>query len=335
MDVCSQCGARHPGRQPCAICGGPGAVSAPEPTERLSLVGISSQFQCRSCGQLAPINHLHLTRSILCLCCGQQQVFDPTLWAEGLNMAHAVGDLAGPEPEGRSRHARIAIDAINPYRKGIVQEYTLNEQSIVGGLHEHRSLFLKIFPGHPLCEQCLKPLRVEQRPGQTLETRCSGCRQSGTYRAPDTRLLRLARPDALRGVISSAERQDRPEVRIVEGSTTAGITCSGCGAPLSLDGGEELITCRFCTLVSRIPDRLRAGHVTDPTPAVWWVAFSGPSQTRQDLLSGAQAQALDEPVRDETPGAAIKTRRLLAGLAFPGAALAIVAAFAAAMRFWG
>jgi hypothetical protein len=333
VKVCQQCGARSLPGSPCGVCGEDARISAPAPTERRAFVGVRCRFQCRSCGRLSPINHLHLTRSILCMCCGQEQVFDPTLWREGLDLVHAVADLSGPEPEGRQQHPRIAIDAINPLRdlgaSRIIAEHTTNETGLVGGIQQHRSLLLEAFPGHPLCPDCRRPL--EAQAGAGLTTRCSGCGHTDRWLSPDPRLLSMTRPDALLGVLSEVERADRPEVRVTPGATQ-GITCSGCGAPLSLTGGETIITCRFCTLVSRVPERLRAGRGGEPTVSVWWLALRGPSPLRDALLHGSSQRDIATPDPDPAPPAALRLRRQLAGLAFPAAALLIVAAFVAAVR---
>ncbi|MFT5679952.1 MAG: hypothetical protein ACI8RZ_000857 [Myxococcota bacterium] len=293
------------------------------------------RFQCRSCGRLSPINRLHLTRSIRCLCCGQEQIFDPTLWGEGLDLAHAVADLAGPEPEGRTEHPRIAIDALNPHRdigvSRIIAEHTINETTIQRGVHHHRSLLLEAFPGHPLCADCHQPLTVRPGSGE-LTTRCPGCDRETRWMSPDDQLLSMSRPAALLGVLSDVERNDHPEVRITPGDAQ-GITCSSCGAPLSLTGAETIITCRFCTLVSRVPKQLRTGQSADPVVSVWWLALSGPSPLRESLLTGAEQRDIEAPAPDPSPSAPLRMRRLLAGLAFPAAALLIVLGMAAAAQF--
>lgn len=267
------------------------------------------------------------------MCCGQEQIFDPTLWREGLDLAHAVADLAGPEPEGRQAHPRIAIDALNPHRDigltRLIAEHTLNETTTQGGVHQHRSLLLEAFPGHPLCTDCRQPLAV--RPGAGLTTRCPGCDRESRWLTPDERLLPMSRPKALLGVLSDVERGDRPAVRFTDGSAQ-GITCSSCGAPLSLTGAETVVTCRFCALVSRIPEQLRAGHSDELEVSVWWLAISGPSPLRDALRTGAAQRDITTPQPDPSPPAPQRLRRLLADLAFPAAALLIVAGAAAAAR---
>lgn len=325
MLVCRECGARAlPGSSGCGICGSREApIRAPAPTAERYFVGIRARFQCRSCGQMSPIDSLHLQRSIVCLCCGQVQAFEIDLWKEGAHAAQAVGDLAGPEHEGRDRDPLVAIDAINPLRDiGVTRsshEHQRNDTAIVEGVHQRRSLFVEAFPGHPLCETCHHPVRVYVRRSE-IQTRCPECGEEATYKNPSAII------SGMQGVMDEVHRTDRPEVVVSDGRAK-GLSCSSCGGPLEVEPGALLVKCGFCRLVSRVPDRVRANTLANPRPAVWWMIFGGRSAQRQALMRGPaedNRREIEPPPTDPKPPSLVRLRQAVGVWGIPLLILVVV-----------
>ncbi|MEL6342317.1 MAG: hypothetical protein AAFV53_04245 [Myxococcota bacterium] len=280
---------------------------------------------------MSPIDHLHSDRSIICLCCGQVQGFNVELWKEGVAAAQAVGDLAGPEPEGRTKHPRLSIAAVNPLqgigRDRPSREFHRNDAQTVDGVVTRNSLFVDAFPGHPLCTRCKQPVQVTAING-AAETRCS-CGEVARYTAPRSVI------PGLQGVIDEVHREGRPDV-VTSGGHAEGLSCSSCGGPLSITEGSQLTKCGFCGLVSRIPDRVRASRLANPSPEVWWMVFSGPSQERQVLLQGGEGvspQAIEDPQVDKTPPPSVRMRRIAGVFGIPLALLVVVGVVASAIEF--
>src|SRR5260221_8760495 len=113
MPMCGSCGLIAPRRCPvCVRCGASFAerpMGAPRLDANGYWVAVRCTFQCRSCNFAAPLDQLDIDGSVECAYCGLRQRFEPSTWTEALEFAHAVGDLSGPEPEGRYPDASVWI----------------------------------------------------------------------------------------------------------------------------------------------------------------------------------------------------------------------------------
>src|SRR5262245_44848647 len=117
--VCKTCGVVAPvNGTACEVCRAPLAqvrVAAPAlPNDQYWAAGRAA-FTCNSCRFLAPLDSLDADGAVECAHCGLRQRFDIEDWQPALELAHAVADLAGPNPEGRSPHPAIWIGSDNPY----------------------------------------------------------------------------------------------------------------------------------------------------------------------------------------------------------------------------
>ena len=309
-EICPSCGVIAPrSRRSCSLCEAPLDSRQPIPTsaDGSHWVAIRSFFQCRSCGHLSPLNHLDLDGSVQCHHCGLDQAFDVESWHDGLEHAHAVGDLAGPAPEGLHPHPRISIIGCNPMaRVGVdltLSEFALSGMASGDGMVLARSLKVEAGPGHPLCPACKVPLKVAVQGDQTA-TRCERCGKSAEYALPD-RARALC--EGVRGIMADDMRSDRPPVKAELSGGVLALTCPGCGAGLQGADVGKTVSCTFCNTVSRVPDRLALRYMDrKPVPETWWLQFEGPSPARRALEDTStlsdeakkKAEVTQTPARD-------------------------------------
>jgi transcription elongation factor Elf1 len=306
MDICAGCGVIAPrDGSACTVCSADFAESrtrAAARTDDAYWVAVRCRFQCRSCGHLSPLNHLDMDGTVVCLRCGLSQIFDVASWDDGLNHAHAVGDLAGPELEGRHPNARISIAERNPF-KDIGRTHTSAELAqsgmrIAEGMMHTQSLRVEASPGQPLCDHCRRPLNG-QLVSQTRATAgCVACGTTATYELPERALPMCA---SIKAVIAEEQSTDRRDAKIDEhGSGGAvAIRCPNCDAALSVTGTSQIVTCEYCKASARIPSAtLHQLGFADPQPLIWWMLFAGRSRARDEL---EQEQQRPEPTPRVAP----------------------------------
>jgi hypothetical protein len=292
--ICRQCGVVAPLQgHTCEVCKQPLAqvrVAAPAHAPDHAWVAVRCGFTCNSCRFLAPLDALDADGAVECGHCGLRQRFDTELWREGLAFAHAVGDLAGPAPEGRNPHPVLWIGSENRHvDTGVTRTF---EQATFG------VLAIDAAPGHPVCGRCREPLGVSvPRPG-AVETHCPRCGDRAVHALSDGARSLLP---ALTAAVSEELRSDRPKARAA--ATSAGVvslSCPSCGAPLELVERGTVHTCRYCRASCIVPHQSVARALARPAePAVWWLFFHGLSEERRALQSA--------PAEDEaSPGQAAK-----------------------------
>lgn len=298
MPICLGCGVIAPERgTECEVC----RLNLPTTDRRARAprligdrfwVAVRCQFQCRVCGHLSPLDFLDADGSVDCMSCGVAQAFDVTAWTDGLAHAHAVGDLSGPEPEGRFPDPSIAIAGRNPFaRIGIDAtraQVQLTGTTISGGMVIGRSLLVDASPGHPLCQLCRGLLTVERAHGGALSMRCQACQEDRQYRIADAA---QAVSDGLLGAVADQHRADSRDARIdrSEGGALV-IRCPNCAGAVSVSAASSAIDCQYCHVLLRIPNAAFQGLGRGvPEPLLWWLLFQGPSAQRAELLAGQSA----------------------------------------------
>jgi hypothetical protein len=289
--ICRHCGVVAPveGRA-CEVCQQPlDAVRAAAPAQPVdhAWVAVRCGFTCNSCRFLAPLDSLDADGAVECAHCGLRQRFEVERWQSALEFAHAVGDLAGPGPEGRNPHPVLWIGSENPHvQTGITRAF---EQSTFGTLAVDAS------PGHPVCGRCREPLALSARAG-AVDTQCPRCGDQATHTVSSA-AVGLYPP--LVAVVSEEHRSDRPKAKAQ--STAAGVmalSCPSCGAPLELTETGTVQTCRYCRASCIVPHQSVARALSrTPEPAVWWLYFQGPSAERRRLQGAPDRE-------DGGPGAA-------------------------------
>jgi RNase P subunit RPR2 len=296
--VCPGCGRIAPlQRDTCAVCDAEldEAHEVPDRKDRAYAVAVRCQFQCRQCGKLAPLNHLDVDGSVVCVHCELDQAFDVDVWKAGLRHAHGVGDLAGPALEGRHPHERFSIVGANPGASIGTTETTStlteNSKRNVDGIELMRSLRIEASPGHPLCPACHVPLDVTLDE-ETTVTICKHCGDTATYQMPEA-AAELHK--ALVAVQAEDHRRDHLDARIDvrAGGGTVAVACPGCGANMPVHGETKVVVCQFCQTVSRIPDQVRQQtfHIT-PETETWWLWFKGGSDYRRRVERGEETRGL-------------------------------------------
>jgi len=284
--ICRQCGVVAPQRgHACEVCKQPlESVRAPAPPQPAdhTWVAVRCGFTCNSCRFLAPLDSLDADGAVECAHCGLRQRFDVDLWRSGLGFAHAVGDLAGPAPEGRNPHPVLCIGSENPHvETGITRTF---EHATFG------TLAVDAAPGHPVCGRCREPVMVSvPRPG-AVETHCGRCGDRAVHALADGARALLP---ALVAAVSEELRSDRPKAKAA--ATSAGVvslSCPSCGAPLELVEHGTVHTCRYCRASCVVPHQSVARALSrTPEPAVWWLFFQGLSDERRELTAAPEGEA--------------------------------------------
>lgn len=279
VSICKKCGVVAPSRgSTCEVCRQPLAVTrAQAPAQPLDQcwVAVRCGFTCNSCKFLAPLDSLDLDGAVECAHCGLRQRFDVESWRDALAFAHSVGDLAGPNPEGRNPHPIIWIGSDNPYKA--VGEMLTFEHAESGVLSIDAS------PGHPICDKCSEPLHVQVTGADSCQTLCPVCGDRGTYGLIDAA---RAYYSGILAIVAEDHRRDRPKARST--ATSAGVValnCPSCGAPLQLEGQSTIQTCIYCKTSCLVPHRSlsRALHLA-VEPSIWWILMRGLSPKREALL---------------------------------------------------
>jgi hypothetical protein len=274
VPICASCGVVALAVAPtCDSCGEALARIGAPPQRELVWTAVRASFKCRSCGFDSPIEGLVVKDGIECMRCGSFQQFDPASWKPALKATHAVGDLGGPDPEGRFPNPRIWVGDSNPHKLVGVARTFENEQT--------GTITIDAAPGFPVCRACHRVLDVHID-GAITTTTCGGCGSSSKYEKPNA--IAAMWPAAV-GVVGEGERQGRVEARIHQGDAgVVTMTCPQCGAALKGSDVASSVECTYCHAIAFIPSRARPkGPGVTVKPILFFVAFNGPSPERQIL----------------------------------------------------
>jgi hypothetical protein len=288
VTLCRSCGIVAPAEgTACEGCNKPLAevrVQVPAPAPDLTWVAVKCGFTCNQCKFLAPLDGLDADGAVECAHCGLRQRFDVSAWKTGLEFAHAVGDLAGPEPEGKYPHPSVWIGGDNDYAKvGVTHTFVQPKGTVL-------DLDIRAAPGHPVCKRCRVPLSTTVTGPGAVSTRCPTCGDEARYALPDASRNTHAR---LVGAVADEHRADRPRANATP--TQAGVfsmKCPACGGPLQVQGTDKIQTCGYCKASCFVSAKAMArfNHST-PEPEVWWLLFRGVSEERERLLAATPEDA--------------------------------------------
>jgi hypothetical protein len=286
VSICRRCGVVAPAQgTACEVCKQPLAetrVEVPAPSPDTYWVAVRCGFTCNQCKFLAPLDSLDADGAVDCAHCGLHQRFEVSHWTAGLDFAHAVGDLAGPAPEGRAPHPALWIGGENPHhRVGDTTTFARDES---------RWLTIEAAPGHPVCRVCHAPMSTTlTAPGQAV-TSCARCGARATYALADGARKLCG---TLVAAVADEHRTDR--LRAQAKPTEAGVialSCPSCGAPLAPPDSGGVATCTFCKAACIVPLKVRARARNEtPAPDVWWLLFQGPSKRRRELEAPTEEKA--------------------------------------------
>ena len=296
MNVCARCGVIAPSSAArCEGCGAAPLVSrhVDDRADRAFWVRCRAEILCRSCGQRSPLATLDLDGTVTCLSCGFVQAFDVDVWSEALPLAHGLGDLAWPKPDGRFPTADTPAGVRNPFdRVGTaetVHRFESTGLTTSGGVMRTRSLSLELAPGSPLCETCHGPLdAVASGPGALVS--CATCRTQRTYRLPQASAPVEGMPAV---VLADDLCTDGAEARTDVGAGgVVALRCPTSNAALQSTAEQSLVACPFCRTLCRIPSKtLAALHPSAHVRRPFWLLFTGPSRLRRTLVEAARHDA--------------------------------------------
>lgn len=275
--MCPGCGLVAPSECDfCAVCDTRFAhtrPNAPWAADGSYWVALEVRFECRSCGQSAPLNHLDVDGAVKCMHCGAEQRFDAERWTPLLAQAHAVGDLAGAR-------GVPGLAPLNAYAS-IGKRETLMAQ-------ERPPLRIRMAPGHPLCSICRSPIVISARTAERVTTSCPGCRDTRVYELP---VQARGRFRGLLGVLGPEHEQNRRDVKMeMDAGGALLIKCPNCTAPLAPSREYSVTNCQYCGVACRItPEAMWRAGIKSLRADWWWVLFQGPSEERQRLQATAKA----------------------------------------------
>jgi hypothetical protein len=225
-----------------------------------------------------PLNQLDMDGAIVCARCGTEQAFEVARWRQALGHAHSAGDLSGDGAEGIPKEK-------NPFRT-----VGTSRTGVKLALEGANGLEITASPGHPLCARCRAPLEVTFDAAARTRAACEGCAESAEYVVPSAARKMM---HALHAIVAAEHRADRAAVLVEATETAIVVKCPICSAPLPIDQESKIVTCKFCSTSSRIPERtwarLRGGAAVVES---MWLLFQGPSPLRQETESRkAKAEA--------------------------------------------
>jgi hypothetical protein len=212
-----------------------------------------------------------------CVQCGAFQRFDKSGWAAALAFAHEIGDLAGPNAEGRFPNPRIWIGDENPHRNvGVSSAFSSKNAG---------SIQLDAAPGYPTCRTCHGTPEIAFE-GNAAISRCPQC---GDHARFDVPAEALAFCPALVAVVGAQHRSDRRTVNIQTQAGLVALHCPSCGASVR-PATSDTVECTYCKAVAFLPARVRSRGASDIVEApIFWLAMRGPSSRREMLERPAPA----------------------------------------------
>jgi LSD1 subclass zinc finger protein len=288
--VCAACGVVAPQRlKVCENC--EGSIEHPlavleDPD--LFWTAVDCSFECRACNNRSPLDSLDYDGTLQCASCGVRQDFDPGAWQKHLELAHAVGDLAGPDSLGRFT-SRVDLGDDN-----VLQDVGVTRTFVKTDWSDARRLELRSAPGHPLCGSCRAPLVVASRGRGTLSISCPSCQTQKNY-AWRSEVQRSV--PGLVGLVADEHQIGGTEASVQrEESGAIAAHCPRCGGPITAVGRAGVVECTFCRCAVRIPAAtLRSLGMLDLRPALWWLLWQGPSKQRHELEQRQRTEKKSSP----------------------------------------
>jgi hypothetical protein len=273
--VCVRCGRCVPAKEPrCAACpASPAPLVVPPRADGAYWVRVTCEYRCAGCTSRAPFHSFAADGRSECSRCGHLQDQALLLWRMVLRHAHAVGDLAGPAPEGRLPRAAVTIGPRNPYRLIGLDVAELEDDRVREG--DDTASDLAAGPGHPMCLGCSTPIDAAWKGGDAA---CATCGAT-VHGARPARAMPVDR-----GLVAILRRAP-VEAR----SAAVALRCPTCSGPLTVAEGATQATCKYCQGTSVLA-RPAARVESVIAERACWMLFTGPSRKRADLESHGVAR---------------------------------------------
>ena len=225
--ICASCGGGlGASSSSCKMCGAEVTESSllvPPLSDGRYWVAVTYRFECRSCGNSSPLDYLP-SEEASCLTCGMREKQSFAAWKCFVAHAKAVGDLAGPNPEGRSR-GRVEIGHLNEFRT-VGHQHSFVERNIVDC---GREKVLRAAPGHPLSKD-KTPLEIVSLGATEIVVAGPVTGERVAYEIPP-----LSKKLGVLAVLAEPHAKDCHVACLEEGSSTLAITCAVCSAALTMN----------------------------------------------------------------------------------------------------
>jgi DNA-directed RNA polymerase subunit RPC12/RpoP len=272
LRICPRCGRAVPTRyKVCRVC-------RDEPAEPVPVVRrvddaywghVAFEWACAGCTRRVPLSSLADDGRAVCPTCGHTQDLPALLWRTALRHAHAVADMAGPDPEGGAV-GRPPIAALNPFKEVGIERADAPGERVRPT--DDMPTNLVAGPGHPICA-CGDLIEPQWRGGAHT------CSCATSYSGELPALVRRAMPRGLVALIFDRSRAAR-------GIAVISLECPRCHAPLNAPVGVRRVTCKYCGASAAIVDTGVTPPSRFPMPRLW-ILFRGPSGARTDLEAKA------------------------------------------------
>lgn len=262
--TCPRCGRIVPATVlTCAECSGASApIVVPPRADGAYWARVRCEYHCAGCKSWVPLASFGSSGDSTCVLCNHPQAQPLFFWRVVLKHAHAVADLAGPDPEGRAPTPGVSIATKNPYKELGVDAAEIAGDAMREDDDVPRALFAG--PGHPPCDECLTPLE-----GDATALACPRCKRPARTVLPK---LAATVNRALRAIVVTGGAA----------SVTPGVValrCPTCSGALTLAEGATQATCRFCQTTSLV----NRAAPSAPLPLATFFLFAGPSAKRTEL----------------------------------------------------
>lgn len=282
--ACAQCGGCVPARAPhCARCGATAEVRVVPPRpDGAYWARVVLEYSCAACKAYWPLAAFDAEGRAVGAICGHVQDFPIFFWRVVLAHAHAVADLAGPDPEGRGGAPGASGESVaaeNPFKDVGLSTSSAEGDAMRDDADVPRGL--RAGPGVPVCPSCLASIDPDFVGGE-LVCGC-GWRAQGVLAKTASKVNR-GLVTVLGAPLGPSRGGARPGA---EGPTLVALRCPTCSGPVTLDAGASLASCSFCKTTSIVarPAPVPAAKPDAPTAELaCWFLFRGPSAKRKSLL---------------------------------------------------
>jgi hypothetical protein len=233
-------------------------------------VRVTCEASCPGCKARGPFGAFTAEGAAECVLCGAAEAPSLFFWRVILKFAHAVGDLAGPNEEGRHPSSDVRIGTVNPYKQvGLETSEASDDESAVRESDDAPSR-LHAGPGHPLCPGCAEPIDA------SWDGSAHPCARCGHAAAGVAPVAAMRTNRSLRAIL--------PYARAIAGKAVpVALECPTCKAPLSVEASANHATCKYCNASVLVPRAPPADSAARPGEVCAWLLFQGPSRKREEL----------------------------------------------------
>lgn len=187
--ICPECGLLAPqGASSCEACAtalGLRVLRVAPPLPGRPWVRMELTLQCAHCRHSTALTPERVGTMVQCRACEQAQTLELGWWEEAFNYAHAVADLAAPDPMG----AVASFGAWNPFAELGVLRTTIDLPD--AQVPSNTPLRMRFGVGVPLCSRCAAPMVPHPARAGRFVSQCSRCTEREAFGLPDGFITRV------------------------------------------------------------------------------------------------------------------------------------------------